>query len=117
MQVLIACQDRYLSNTLASLVSGAGLLAIRTAQIDRVKNELKQPDRCVIIDMAWVEVQRPGMLKQLVNIGKITSNQVICICPNEEEDLKVMARLAGPAKVFIRFDINTPVFKEFLKTL
>lgn len=114
--IVIACQDKYLRDNVASLVSSAGLRSVRTLMVDRVLLELKQPDRVAIIDMTWEEAQRPGVLKQLVNVGKITSNKVICMCPNQDEDLKALAKLAGPARIFIRFDLNT-TFKSYLKEL
>lgn len=116
MLVVIACQDKYLRDNVATLVSAAGLRSIRTLQLDRVLMELKQPERCVIVDMTWEAVQGPGVLRQFVNVGNITRNKVVCICPNQDEDLKTMARQVRPHQVFIRFDLNT-TFKDFLKTL
>ncbi len=66
--------------------------------------------------MTWEEIQQPGILKQCVNIGHITSNKVVCICPNQDEDLKKLAKEANPFEVFIRFDMMTR-FREFLRTL
>jgi FixJ family two-component response regulator len=116
MLVIIACQDRYLRENVANLVAGAGLRSIRTNQLDRIIKELKQRDRCVIVDMTWEEIQMPGVLRQCVNIGRITSNKVVCICPNQDEELKMMAKEARPYEIFIRFDLHTR-FKQFLKEL
>jgi hypothetical protein len=115
MLVIIACEDKYLRENVANLVAGAGLRSVRTNQMERIHKELKQRNRCLIVDMTWEEMQLPGVLKQCVNIGRITANKVVCICPNQDEELKELARLAGPTEVFIRFDLMTR-FKEFLQT-
>jgi hypothetical protein len=51
-----------------------------------------------------------------VNIGRITDNKVICICPNTEEDLKKLAKASRASEVFIRYDLETRFF-DYLKML
>lgn len=116
MLVVIGTSDRYLGMNLTRLCNEAKLRSIRTAKVDRIIKELKIPERVVIIDMAWEEIQVPGVLKQLVNIGRITDNKILCVCPNTEEDLKKLARASRASEVFIRFDLETR-FLDYLKML
>jgi hypothetical protein len=114
--VVIGTEDRYLGLNLSRLCNEAKLRSIRTSKADRIFKELKSLERVVIIDMAWEDVQKNGVLKQMVNIGRITDNKVICICPNTEEDLKKIARASRAAEVFIRYDLET-TFLDYLKSL
>jgi hypothetical protein len=116
MLAVIGTADRFFGTNLSRIVSEAGIRSIRSSKVDRIIKELKQPGCLAIIDMNWEDVQAAGVLKQLVNIGRITDNKVICICPNQEEDLKKLARNSRAAEVFIRFDLET-LFKEYLKNL
>ena len=116
MLIVIGTSDRYLGLNLARLCEEAKLRSIRTSKVDRITKELKVPEHVAIIDMAWEEVQELGVLRQLVNIARITGNKVLCVCPNTEEDLKKLARAARPHEVFIRYDLET-TFLEYLKTL
>ena len=116
MLVVIGTQDRYFGTNLTRIVTEAGQRSIRTAKIERLIKELKLPGCTAVLDMAWEELQGAGVLKQLVNIGRITDNKVLCICPNTEEDLKKLAKSARAAEIFIRYDLET-TFKEYLKNL
>lgn len=116
MLAVIGTTDRYFGANLARIVGEAGIRSIRTSKTERVIKELKLPGRIALIDMNWEAIQEVGVLRQLVNIGRITENQVICICPNQEEDLKKIARNARASEVFIRYDLET-TFKEYLKAL
>lgn len=113
MQIIVGGTDRYLSTTLAEILGTFNARCIRTNKVERIINELKQPDRLVILDMNWEDLQERGVLKQLINIGNISGNKVLVVCPNQEEDLKKIARNARPAEVFIRFDLYAD-FKEYL---
>lgn len=114
MQIIVGCQDRYLSARVSEILSGLGLKCIRTNKIERVFEELKRPERLAIVDMSWKELQEVGVLKQMVNIGNISGNKVICICPNQEEKLKKLAKSARPDEVFIRYDLYTK-FKNHIR--
>lgn len=116
MLAVIGSKDHFLGANIARLADRAGLRKIRTVKIERIIKELKQPRRVGIIDIAWEEMQKPGVLKQLVNIGRITGNKLVCICPNQEEDLKKLAKAARPEEVFLRYDLETG-FREFLEDL
>lgn len=116
MLVVIGTTDKYLGQNLARLCDEAKLKSIRTGKVDRITKELKIPERVAIIDMAWEDVQGSGVLRQLVNIGRITDNKVICICPNTEEDLKKLAKASRASEVFIRYDLETR-FLDFLKLI
>ncbi len=116
MLVVIGTQDRYFGTNLTRIVTEAGLRSIRTAKVERLIKELKLPGCIAVVDMAWEDLQAAGVLKQLVNIGRITDNKVICICPNQEEDLKKLAKSARASELFIRYDLETS-FKEYLKNL
>ena len=116
-QTIIAGVDKYLSTNISRIVGEEKLgKAIRTSKIERIIDELKAPGRLVIVDMSWEEIQFLGTLKQFVNIGNISGNYVVCVCGNQEEDQKKLAKAARPAEVFIRFDLETR-FREFLRTL
>jgi hypothetical protein len=114
--VIIAGVDRYLQNHISELVDEAGLRSVRTGKVDRVISELKQKGRCVIVDMAWEEVQAPGVLKRFVNLSRIQKNKVIVVCPNQDEDLKKFANEAGPDRVFIRYDLLLD-FRIYMKDI
>lgn len=116
MLAVIGTTDRYFGANLSRIVAEAGLRSIRTSKTERIIKELKLPGRVAIIDMSWEEVQQIGVLRQLVNIGRITDNKVLCVCPNQEEELKKIARNSRASEVFIRYDLET-TFKEYLKTL
>lgn len=116
MLIVIGTTDRYLGVNLTRLCAEAKLRSIRTGKVDRILKELKTPERVAIIDMAWEDVQVSGVLRQMVNIGRITDNKVLCICPNTEEDLKKIARASRAAEVFIRYDLETR-FLDYLKLL
>src|SRR5690606_21878916 len=116
MLAVIGTTDRYFGSNLSRIVGEAGLRNIRSSKVERLIKELKLPGRIAIIDMNWEAVQTVGVLRQLVNIGRITDNKVLCICPNQEEDLKKMARESRAAQVFIRYDLETS-FKDYLKNL
>ncbi len=111
---LVVSNDNFLGANLSRIVNEEGIRNIRSADLDRVTRELKKPDRLAVIDVAWQEVQEPGVLRQLVNISRITANKVICICPNQEEDLKKLAAASRPDEVFIRYDLETR-FRDFLR--
>ncbi|MCB0310160.1 MAG: hypothetical protein KDD42_02925 [Bdellovibrionales bacterium] len=114
MLVVIASQDHFLSNNLSRLVEDAGLRKIRTVKVDRVLKEMKQPERFLIIDAKWDEIKKGGLLRQLVNIGRISGNRTVVICPNDDEKLKKQARGARPDEVFIRYDLELG-FKDLLE--
>ncbi len=116
MKVIIASADRYLTDNLRRLVQAEKLFPISTNKADRILAEMKSIDRVAVIDMAWEPIQERGVLRRIVNIARISGNQVVCICPNQEEDLKKLARAARPDEVFIRYDLETR-FKEYLQGL
>lgn len=116
MLIVIGGTDKYLSENMGRLVHDTGLFAIRTSKLERIIKELKSPERCVILDMSWEELQGPGVLRQLVNIARISGNRVVCICPNQEEDLKKLSKASRADKVFIRYDLET-TFKDYLKEI
>ena len=111
---LVVSNDNYVGANLSRIVTEEGIRNIRSADLDRLTRELKKPGRLAVIDVAWEAVQERGVLKQLVNIARITGNKVICICPNQDEDLKKLAALARADKVFIRYDLEI-TFRQFLK--
>ncbi len=115
-KVIVAGEDRFLREKLANVCSEVGLKVVKTADLDRLMQEAKKPGRVIIIDVNWPEVQKNGALRQLVNISRITDNSVICMCPNQEEDLKMLARFSRAQRVFIRYEIAT-AFKEFVQQL
>ncbi|RMG42162.1 MAG: hypothetical protein D6719_07090 [Candidatus Dadabacteria bacterium] len=114
MLIVIGSQNRYLSNNLERLVSEFGFRKIRTNKVERVIRELKSTQRLAIIDMEWKEIQKPGVLRQMVNVGRISANIFVCICPNQDEDLKRLARSVNPDEIFLRYDLELS-FKDFLK--
>ncbi|MBX7137762.1 MAG: hypothetical protein K1X83_07230 [Oligoflexia bacterium] len=114
MLVIIGSGDHFLGNHISGVLDRLELRKIRTIKLDRIIRELKQPDRLVIIDLSWKEVQKPGVLRQMVNIGRISGNQVICVTPNDDDKLKKIAQNARPEEVFLRYDLETGV-KEFLE--
>lgn len=116
MLAVIGTTDRHFGANLSRIVTEAGIRSIRTSKVERMIKELKLPGRVSIIDMNWEDVQARGILRQLVNIGRITDNKVLAICPNQEEDLKKIAKEARASEVFIRYDLET-LFKEYLKEL
>ena len=113
MQIIVGSQDSHMSSTLGEILSSINARCIRTHKVERIINELKKPERLVILDMNWEDLQQRGALKQLVNIGNISGNKILCICPNTEEDLKKLAKSARATEVFIRYDLYTR-FKEYL---
>lgn len=114
MLVLLGSVDKFLGLSIGDIVAKADHKLIRTSKVDRILDELKRKDRCAIIDMAWEEAQRPGVLKQFVNLSRIAGNKVICLCPNQDEDLKKMAAMSRPDQVFIRYDLLTS-FTDYLQ--
>ena len=116
MLVIIGSKDPYLASHIARIVREGGLHCIRTGKSERVLKELKQPNKIAIIDVNWTAAQEPGALKRMVNIGRISGNKLICICPNQEEELKKLAKASRPAKTFIRYDLELD-FKEYLKEI
>ncbi len=113
MATIIASNDRYLGEKLAQLARDAGNRPIRSADIARITLELKKPGTLVVLDMDWEPIQAAGVLRQLVNVGKITGNRVVCICPNADEKLKALAKSSGCYEWFIRYDLETSV-RDFL---
>ena len=116
MLAVIGSKDHFLGDNLGRLVDAAGLRKIRTVKVERVIKELKQPDRLLILDVAWKELQQGGLLRRLVNIANISGNKVVCICPNEDEKLKKFAKAVRPSEVFIRYDLELG-FRDFLEEL
>ena len=114
MKVVIGSGDRYLTDNIRRLVQAERLFAISTNKVERILDEMKSIDRLAIIDMAWESIQERGVLKRVINIARISANIVVCICPNQDEDLKKLARAVRADEVFLRFDLETR-FKEFLK--
>lgn len=113
MLAVIVSSDRFLSDTLTTLCRAVGFRVVRTNKLDRVTRELKQPHRIAIIDTTLEELHTPGTLRQLVNVGRILDNKVVCICPNQDEDLKRLAKNARPSEVFLRYDLHS-VFKQYM---
>lgn len=116
MLVIIGSQDKHLSTNISRIVGEVGLRSIRTGQVDRIIQEFKSPERVAIVDMNWEEIQESGVLRQVVNIGRITGNQVIAVCPNQEEDLKKLAKASRVEESFLRYDLET-TFKAYLENL
>lgn len=116
MLVVIGTSDKYLGMNLTRICESVKLKSIRTAKIERLNKELKLPNCVAILDMAWEDIQAPGVLKQMVNIARITDNKVLCLCPNTEEDLKKLARNSRATEIFIRYDLETR-FLDYLKML
>jgi ribosome-binding ATPase YchF (GTP1/OBG family) len=114
--IIIATKDRYLSENLGRIVTECGHRSIRTASLERIKKELKKPNLVAIIDVNWEDVQAHGILRQLVNLARITDNKVLCICPNQEEELKKLAKSARPTAVFIRYDLEMS-FREYIRQI
>lgn len=114
--VIVASTDFLLSKKLGALITELKFQVIRTNNMDRIKKELKKPNRCLIADVNWEALQEPGVLRQLINVAAICDSKVLCICPNQDEDLKVLAKRARPTEIFIRYDIET-TFKDYMKAL
>lgn len=114
MKIIIGSVDRFLTENIRRLAQGENLFSISTNKTDRILSEMKIIGRLAVIDMAWEDMQERGVLRQVVNIARISGNQVICICPNQDELLKKLARAARPEQVFLRYDLET-TFREFLK--
>ena len=114
--LVIGSVDATFSSRLGKLVNDAGLKCIRTNKVDRIIKEMKKPGRVAIIDMSWEDIQNFSVLRQIINIGAICDNKVICISPNREEELKTLARRARPYKTFLRFDLEGE-FREQLNLL
>ena len=113
MIAVVASSDVFLSEKLANIAREAGFRVLRSSKVERIIKELKQPDRIAIVDLAWEDAQARGVLKQMVNIGRISGNKVICMCPNQDEDLKKLAKAARAEKVFIRHDLEG-LFKDYM---
>ena len=113
MLVVIGSTDPHLGAKLAQVAEKAGLRKIRTGKLERMSRELKQPGRLAIIDIKWKEIHKGGVLRQLVNMGRISGNKLICMCPNDDEKLKKLAASARPDQVFIRYDFQT-TFTDYL---
>ena len=117
LQIIIAGTDKHLCSNISRIVGEEKVgKAIRTSAVERIIDDLKAPGRLVIVDMAWKELKQPGLLKQFINIGRISGNRVVCICPNQDEDLKKYAKAALPDDIFIRYDLETR-FREYLREL
>jgi hypothetical protein len=116
MLIVIGSADRYVGPNLARIITECGLRSIRTNKVERIIEEMKQPNRVAVIDMNWEDVQARGVLRQIVNIGRISGNVCCCICPNQEEELKKLAKVARAQKMFLRYDLET-TFRDFLKEL
>jgi len=115
--IAVLCStDRFLQDKVLAICAKAGMRVLQTNKSDRIIKELKQPSRVAIIDMVEKSAQERGALRQMVNVGKISGNQVICICPNQEEELKKMAAAARPEEVFLRYDLQTS-FTECIEAL
>lgn len=116
MLLVVGSEDRFLSENLGRIIEGVKLRCIRTNKIERIIKELKQPERIAVIDLNWETIQEVGVLKRLVNVGNISGNKVVCICPNQEDDLKKLAKRSRVADTFIRYDLELR-FKDYLKML
>jgi len=114
--ILIASDDFLLSKKVGAIVTELKFRSIRTNSIDRIIRELKRPGRCIVVDICWEQVQEPGVLRQLVNIAAITEGKVICICPNKDEDLKLLAKRSRVSEIFIRYDLEV-AFKDYMAAL
>jgi len=114
MVTIIASNDNFLGEKLAQLARAGGSRPLRSASIERITLELKKRESFVIIDMAWEDIQVPGLLRKLVNVGRITGSQVMCISPNTDEKLKKLARSSGCDQCFIRYDLETGVRESLM---
>ncbi len=114
MLTIIASEDRYLGDKLSLLARECGNRPIRSADIARITTELKKPGSLVVLDVAWEAVQEPGVLRQLVNVGRITGSRIVCICPNTDEKLKKLASASGCDECFLRYDLETRV-RDYLR--
>ncbi len=113
MQVVIGSADRYFSQNMWELASENGFQCIRTYKLERVIKELKQPGRIAIIDMNWEPIQTLSVLRQLVNVGRICDNLILAIAPDQEEELKKLAKAARVTELFLRYDILGR-FKDYM---
>jgi len=110
MLVVLGSKDHFLGNHIGRILDKLELRKIRTIKIERIVREVKQPEKLLILDMNWKELQVAGALRRLVNIAKISGNKVVCICPNDDEKLKKLALAARPTEVFIRYDLELEFF-------
>ncbi len=116
MKVVIVSGDRYLTDNIRRLVQAEHLFAISTDKIERILAEMKTVGRIAIVDMEMEAIQERGVLKRIINIARISGNLVVCICPNQDEDLKKLARSVRADEIFLRYDLETR-FKEYLKEI
>jgi hypothetical protein len=116
MIAVLCSSDAFLQEKISGICSAAGIRVLRTAKTERIIKELKQLGRVLIADVNEELIQERGALRQMVNVGRITDNPVVCICPNQDEDLKKLAKSARPAEVFLRYDIHA-AFKEYIEAL
>lgn len=116
MNIIVASEDRYLGETIVRIAREESFRPMRSANVEFLTKGLKKPDTCAIIDVAWEAVQEPGVLAQLVNVGRIVGNVVVCICPNQDEKLKTLAKRSGASGVFIRYDLEAS-FREYVRDL
>ncbi len=114
--VIVASVDFLLSKKLGEMITELKFQVIRTNNMERIRKELKKPNRCLIADVNWEELQERGVLKQLINLAAITESKVLCICPNQDEDLKKLAERVRPTEVFIRYDLEGR-FKDYMEML
>ncbi len=112
---VVVSDDRYLGANLSSVVISEGYRQIRTADKERIIKEAKRTERLFILDIACPLFEEPGVLRQVVNIARISGNTIAAICPNTDEKLKKLARDVRVDQVFIRYDIELS-FREFLKS-
>ena len=115
MRVVVGCADRYLMQNLGAILEGVGIRPIRSSDIERIIRELKIPGRAAILDMGWEAIQSLSVLRKIVNIARITGNQVLVICPDQEEDLKKLAKAARVDELFIRYELETS-FRSYVAT-
>lgn len=113
---VIGSADYTLSSKIANVITKLKRRCIRTNKVERIANELKQPNRIVIIDINWKAAQEPGQLRRLINLGRICDNKLICMCPNQDEKLKDLAKKSRPYKSFLRYDLEI-AFKEEIEKL
>ncbi|MCB0339035.1 MAG: hypothetical protein KDD53_05505 [Bdellovibrionales bacterium] len=114
--VIVGSTDFFLSTNLGRIITAAGLRCVRTNQMERIELELKKPGRVFVGDLKWEELQERGVLKKLVNVGAICGNKVFAICPNDDEELKVLAKKSRVKETFIRYDIENR-FKVYMELL
>ena len=101
--------DQLIRGRLTEIADSIGLTITFVNELADAKRELSSPGCIGIVDGSWELRQRPGVLRQVADVGHAAGNEIICVCPHQDTEMKQRAHLSRVDEVFSLFEVRSRV--------